>query len=110
MATGIVSIATYFLGMTEIAVFLLVLNILAYVILWILTIARLVRYFPRFLEDLTSHIRGAGFFTLAAGTRVLGRQLGAVTNPPTAALALWWPGLLVWALAPDACSPAIAAR
>jgi tellurite resistance protein TehA-like permease len=98
MATGIVSIATYFLGMTEIAVFLLVLNILAYVILWILTIARLVRYFPRFLEDLTSHIRGAGFFTLVAGTCVLGSQLVVVTNLPTVALALWWLGLLLWVL------------
>ena len=43
MATGIVSIATFLLGMSSIAWVLLVINIAAYAVLWLLTLARLIR-------------------------------------------------------------------
>ena len=110
MATGIVSIAAYLLGMTGIAYALLVVNGLAYVVLWAMTLVRLTRYFPRFVADLTDHARGAGFFTLVAGTCVLGSQLLVVAQLPTVALVLWWLGLLLWLLVTYAFFTAITVR
>lgn len=96
MATGIVSIAGFLLGMSSIARVLLVINIAAYAILWLLTLARLMGYFPHVLADISSHARGPGFFTLVAGTCVLGSQLVIVAGSYRVASALWWLGLLLW--------------
>lgn len=96
MATGIVSIATFLLGMGSIAWVLLVINIAAYAILWLLTLARLIRYFPHVLADISSHSRGPGFFTLVAGTCVLGSQLVIVAGSYQVANVLWWLGILLW--------------
>jgi len=74
MATGIVSIASDLVGFRWIAMALLYVNAVAYVVLWVLTLLRLARYLPRMLADLTNHTRGAGFFTIVAGTCVLGSQ------------------------------------
>ncbi len=96
MATGIVSIAAQFLGMEQIALALLAVNVVAYAVLWILTLARLVRYRVRFLADLIDHRRGAGFFTLVAGTCVLGSQMILVAGSYGSARVLWWIGLILW--------------
>lgn len=98
MATGIVSIAAYLLGMSPIAWTLLAINVVAYMVLWLLTLIRLVYFFPRLLADLSSHARGPGFFTLVAGTCVLGSQLIIVANHYLGALLLWLLGLLLWLL------------
>src|SRR5574338_625049 len=74
MATGIISIACHLLQMGFLAFPLFYLNIFFYVVLWVLTLMRLVRHFPRVLADLSNHSTGAGFFTLVAGTNVLGSQ------------------------------------
>ncbi len=110
MATGIVSIAAHLLGMTEIACALLAVNAVAYVVLWILTFARLTRHFSSFVADLTSHSRGAGFFTLVAGTCVLGSQLVIVVKLPGVSLILWWLGLVLWLLVTYAFFTAITVR
>ncbi len=96
MATGIVSIAGFVLGMSSIAWVLLVINIAAYAILWLLTLARLIRYFPHVLADISNHARGPGFFTLVAGTCVLGSQLIIVADSYRVANVLWWLGILLW--------------
>lgn len=98
MATGIISVATYRLEMRTIAWTLLAINIAAYVILWLLTLWRLARFLPRVLSDLTDHGRGPGFFTLVAGTCVLGAQLVIITSSFTAAMFLWLFGLALWLL------------
>ncbi len=98
MATGIISVATYRLEMRTIAWTLLVINIIAYVILWSLTLLRLARFLPRVLSDLTGHVRGPGFFTMVAGTCVLGAQLIIVTGSFTVAMFLWLCGLALWLL------------
>ena len=72
MATGIVSIAAYLLALTAVAWVLLFVNVAAYIVLWLLLVTRLVRFFPRVRADLTDHARGPGFFTVVAGTCVLG--------------------------------------
>jgi tellurite resistance protein TehA-like permease len=98
MATGIVSIASYLLGMRLIAWSLLIVNIAAYLTLWLLTLSRLFWYFPRLAADLASHTRGPGFFTLVAGTCVLGTQLVVVTGNYAAATGLWLLGVGLWLL------------
>lgn len=96
MATGIVSIAAFLLEMTLIAQALLGVNVIAYAILWLLMLWRLFAYFPRVVTDIKSHARGPGFFTLIAGTCVLGAQLLLVVGSRSVAWGLWGLGIVLW--------------
>lgn len=96
MATGIVSIAAFLLQMLLIARALLAINLIAYIILWLLTLWRLFFYFPHFLADMNNHARGPGFFSLIAGTCVLGTQLLLVIGSRLVAWWLWGLGILLW--------------
>src|SRR4051794_11879414 len=75
MATGIISIACFFLEWKAISLVLLVVNVVAYLLLVVLLLLRLLFFFPRVKADLNDHIRGPGFFTVVAGTCVLGSEL-----------------------------------
>ncbi len=96
MATGIVSIAAYLLHFTAVAWTLFGVNILAYVTLWVLYITRAVRYGPAVRADLCSHGRGVGFFTMIAGTCVLGSQFAVIAQKPMIAFGLWCLGTALW--------------
>jgi tellurite resistance protein TehA-like permease len=96
MATGIVSIAAHLLGMPAMARALVAINIINYAVLGTLLTVRLIMYFPRVLEDLNSHARGPGFFTVVAGTCVLGTQLAIVSGHTAAARVLWIAGVVLW--------------
>ena len=96
MATGIVSIAAKLLGMPAIAQALLVINILAFVILWIVTIIRIVLFPREVFADLIDHQRGVGFFTAVAATSVLGSQILILLQSNRMALALWIATLILW--------------
>ena len=96
MATGALSIAFHLLGLESISFLLLYINIAAYLILWALTILRLVKFFPRFVQDITSHENGPGFFTLVAGTCVFGSQLIILTDNYLLARYLWGLGIILW--------------
>ena len=98
MATGIVSLASHFLGLELIAHVLLWINVIAYSVLWILTLARLTRYRSEFMDDLTHHTRGVTFLTLVAGTCVLGSQFATLTSLMLVAESLWLLGLALWLL------------
>ncbi|MBS1253326.1 MAG: putative membrane protein [Anaerolineales bacterium] len=98
MATGIVSIAANLLGMRVIAMPLFWLNIAAYLILWLLTFTRIFFCLPDCLRDLTDHNRGVGFFTMVAGTCVLGSQFVLLIEDYGTAAGLWVWGILLWAL------------
>jgi tellurite resistance protein TehA-like permease len=98
MATGIISIAAFLLEIRPVAWFLLVVNIVAYVVLWLLTLARLANFWANIVADLTSHARGPGFFTLVAGTCVLGSQLIVLAELYQVALVLWMLGIGLWLL------------
>src|ERR1051326_4352301 len=58
MATGIVSIATKLLGWPYVPVALLAVNLAAYTVLWILTIARIAKSPRDVFADLIAHQRG----------------------------------------------------
>ncbi len=96
MATGIVSIAAFLLDMPFVAYPLLAINGAAYLVLWLLTLWRLLFYFPRLLDDVKSHARGPGFFTLVAGTCVLGTQLLVITSERSLTWGLWGLGVGLW--------------
>jgi len=98
MATGIISIAAFQLSLKPVAWVLLVINVIAYAILWLLLVIRLVRFFPRVKADIMDHARGPGFFTVVAGTCVLGSELVIVLGQYRAATILWIVGLLLWVL------------
>lgn len=98
MATGILSVATDQFGMAAIAWVLSGVDIAAYMILWLLLLTRLVRYFPRVVADLDNHARGPGFFTIAAGTCVLGTQLWLVQRDAAIATWLWVLGAIFWVI------------
>jgi len=96
MATGIVSIAAKLLGMQWAAMALVVVNVIAFVALWILTITRIVRYPRELFADLVDHQRGVGFFTTVAATSVLGSQLIILLHATTIAFALWLLTIVLW--------------
>lgn len=96
MATGIVSIAAHFLSMEPIAQGLLWFNVVAYVVLWVLTITRFVKYRALFVADLISHGRSVLFLTMVAGTCVLGVQFAILTPYLPIAAILWLFGLGLW--------------
>lgn len=98
MATGIISTATFLLGMKWLAWVLLVINLIAYAVLSFLLMIRVIGFYPRVKADLTDHTRGPGFFTVIAGTCVLGSQLLIVAGRYQVAMVLWFLGLLLWAI------------
>jgi tellurite resistance protein TehA-like permease len=97
MATGIVSIASERAGHRLIAAVLLWLNVGQYVLLWILTSWRLLRYRRALLDDLTDHQSGPGFFSAVAATCVMGNEL-ILNGAYDLALGLWIFGLFLWIL------------
>lgn len=98
MATGIVSIACHLLGFEWPAQALFLVNKVAYGVLWVLFLLRLILYRPQFIADLTGHARGPGFFTLVVGTCVLGNQFILLAGNRTPALILWCLGFALWHL------------
>lgn len=96
MATGIVAIANHLVGYAFVAKGLTYLNVAAFFVLWILTFARIARYRSAFLADLSDHNRSVGFFTVVAGTNVLGSQFVIVYGATGPARVLWVVGLVLW--------------
>ena len=97
MATGIVSIACQISGFGMLASALLGANVAFFVVLWALTIVRIVRFRDRVIADLMHHGRAVGFFTTSAGTCVLGSQLLLVAGAWRVAAWLWAAGIVLWA-------------
>lgn len=96
MATGALSIAAHLLAMGWLAWPLLVAGTLAYAVLCALTLIRLLRYPRRLAADMVDHARGPGFFTIVAGTCILGSQYLLIAGNAIVAHALWLLGISVW--------------
>ncbi|MDI1274492.1 tellurite resistance/C4-dicarboxylate transporter family protein [Polaromonas sp.] len=96
MATGIVSIAAHLKGWPQLARTLFYLNNVMYVVLWLLTLGRLLWFPRRFFSDLIDHLRGPGFFTMVAGTGVLGAQHVLLLADYRIGLLLWMVALVLW--------------
>ena len=96
MATGIVSIAAEQLQMHGLAVGLFLLNIVIYAVLWGVTIARGIIATRALLDDLVSHQRAPGFFTIVAGSCILASQSAIIAGNNSAALLLWIFAIVLW--------------
>jgi tellurite resistance protein TehA-like permease len=96
MATGIVSIAAHTRDMPGVGRVLLAINLAAYAGLGAMLVARLLLFSRRALDDLRDHARGPGYFTVVAGTCVLGTQLVVIGGQTTAARWLWLLGIALW--------------
>ncbi len=96
MATGIVSLAAHLLNMQSVANALFLLNIVAYTVLWFLTLFRMIRYPRLFFGDMIDHLRGPGFFTAVAATCILGGQFVLLATNYHVGTGLWVVGLLLW--------------
>jgi tellurite resistance protein TehA-like permease len=98
MATGVVSIASHFMGLRMVALALIGINWVAWPVLVVLTLIRILRFRVLLLHDLSDHQRAPGFFTIVAGTCVLGTQNVVVIGARGVGELLWWLGLTLWFL------------
>jgi tellurite resistance protein TehA-like permease len=96
MATGIVSIASYFLGLRLPGLVLLLLNAVQYVALIVFTILRLIRYRSEFVADLVNPSKCITFLTASAGTFILGSQFVILLDLSSVGAALWIGGIVLW--------------
>lgn len=96
MATGIISIAAFLMGMEWVAFALFGINNIFFIVLWTLTILRLIWFPKEVISDMTDHMKGPGFFTLVAGTCVLGSQYILLFEIFHIALLLLVFGILLW--------------
>jgi tellurite resistance protein TehA-like permease len=96
MATGIISIACHFLNMHFLAWFLFYANIVFYIVVWAITLIRIFLFPNSVWTDLTGHAKGPAFFTVVAGTCVLGSQFSILQQATTTSIALWILGLILW--------------
>lgn len=96
MATGIVGIAAQLMRIPLVPHVLFGVNIIAYTVLWALTIIRIARYPRDVFADLTDHQRSVGFFTTVAATSVLGSQAIFLLQSYRVALALWMATVVLW--------------
>ena len=97
MATGIVSIAAWLVGMPLIARALLAINSAAFVVLCVLAILRVALFRDDVVADLSHHGRAVGFFTTVAATCVTGSQWFVVGGSRAIAEWLWIAGIVLWA-------------
>lgn len=96
MATGIVSIAALDFDLPRVALALFVLNAIAYVVLVVLNVVRAVRFWPQFAADLTDFRIAPGFFTMVAGSSIIGVQLRLIANDINAATAFFAISIILW--------------
>jgi tellurite resistance protein TehA-like permease len=96
MATGIVSLAMHFEGLPALPDALLWFNVIFYVVLWSITVLRILWFRSELIADLTHHARGVTFLTMVAGTAVLGVQFAILTPFMAVAAGLWVFAVSLW--------------
>jgi len=79
-----------------ISLVLLVVDVIAYIVLCLLLLIRLLFFFSRIKTDIKDHVKGPGFFTVVAGTCVLGSALLIVLDQYLLAIVLWFAGIGLW--------------
>ena len=96
MATGIVAVAARLLHYQSVSWLLFVVALGAYVVLWILMLARIP--FPRaIVADFVSHERGPTFLTIVAANGVLGAR-SMLPGADSLLPALFWFSLGLWSV------------
>ncbi|WP_417388587.1 tellurite resistance/C4-dicarboxylate transporter family protein [Gimesia sp.] len=98
MATGIVSIASSKIEYGNVAVFLFALNQVVYLCCFIMFLWYAGREWRRIFLELINPARGFDYYSLVAGSCVLGNQFVLMSPLRIPAVVLWWLSLLLWLL------------
>ena len=96
MATGIVSLATIWIGLPVVAWGLFAIALAAYLVLWTLTVLRIARHRDRFFADMIDHLRGPGFFTMVAASSILGSEFIILGGNMVIGFVLWLIAVILW--------------
>ncbi|MGE4335671.1 MAG: tellurite resistance/C4-dicarboxylate transporter family protein [Pigmentiphaga sp.] len=110
MATGIISLAAHLLAWPRVAQFLFDLNYAFFIVLWVLTLWRMIRYPRRFFSDMGDHVRGLGFFTMVAAASILGSQFVVLSGDYRLGNGLWILAGVLWAILTYAIFAALTIR
>ncbi|HET7333469.1 MAG TPA: tellurite resistance/C4-dicarboxylate transporter family protein [Rhizomicrobium sp.] len=97
MATGIISNAFFFLSWFALSQILFVINLIAYPVLLLLYVARLLRHTRAFWADMVNPKLVFSFFTIVAASGVFGLQLD-LRGYADAAIAIWLFAFTLWLL------------
>lgn len=98
MATGIIATAAHQQDLQLLAEVLFVVAAVAYVVLVVMSVGRLVAAPRALVGDLTSHARGFAFLTTVAATNVLAGAAALIHGWWSVAWAMWWVSLVLWAV------------
>lgn len=98
MGTGIVAVAAHLLGYRLLAWVLFVIALVAYALLWLVLVARLIRFPRAVLADFASHERGPTFLTIVAANGVLGNQFDVFGTLTAVLPALLWLSVGLWSV------------
>ncbi len=98
MATGIVAIGSSLLGYRLPALVLFYLNVVMYLVLWAMTVGRILLFPRRLLADVADHQRGVGFFTVVAATAIVGGEFVLQAGMIRAGLGFFLFGFALWIL------------
>lgn len=96
MATGIVSIASFYFNFNLLATSLFYFNVVAYLFLCILYALRIIVFSSNFLSDVKDHAKSPGLLTFVAGSCVLGSQFVIIAGNHTIAITLFYIGVITW--------------
>nr|WP_218844674.1 tellurite resistance/C4-dicarboxylate transporter family protein [Microbacterium pseudoresistens] len=96
MATGIVSIAMRTNGWVALSIALAVIASVAYLVLIVLNVIRILRHRHRIADDLADPARAFGFFTFVAATCVLGSRISQDSDLHGVAVALLAVAAIAW--------------
>jgi tellurite resistance protein TehA-like permease len=98
MATGIIAIGAYQQNLHLVANVLFAIALVGFVVLAVLTVARLIRYPRLLIRDLTQHSTGFSFLTTVAALNVLGSGAAIMHGWWTLAWVGWIAGVVCWVL------------
>ncbi len=96
MATGIVSLAAFMMAYRRLGLILFYLNIVQYVVLWVLYGLRAWHHPKRFFGDMVGHSTGPGYFTIVAGTGILASQFMLLRDGALIGAGLFLLAALLW--------------
>ncbi len=96
MATGIVSIAFEMMDFPSVARLLFALNLLLYLILCAILVARVVFFLPKLMADFKTLQRAVLFLTFVVGTNTIGTQFIIFCQSTELAILLWFIAVVSW--------------
>lgn len=98
MATGIISVGAWRFDFAVLAYALFAINVVIYIVLWVLYMLRLAWHRREFVADLFDHKKGTGYFTMVAATAIVGSQCLLILDLAGIATALLLLAIVLWVL------------